>query len=225
MNKIGTLQENSLHAALKAWYTQPEDQIETAVDGYVIDLVRSDLLIEIQTGNFSAIKRKLAALLEAHPVRLIYPISYEKWILRLAGDGITQLSRRKSPKRGKIFHLFQELVRIPRFVLNANFSVEVLMVRAEVVWREDGRGSWRRKGRSIIDQRLIEVISRQQFSGPQDYRSLLPTGLPAIFTVKELARLSDQSVRCAGQMAYCLREMGVLEPVGKRGRAIVYQRS
>ncbi len=40
MNGIGTLQENSLHAALKNWYAQPGDQLEIMVDGYVIDLVR-----------------------------------------------------------------------------------------------------------------------------------------------------------------------------------------
>ena len=66
MKGIGTLQENSLHAALKTWYAQPGDQLECKVDGYVIDLVRGDLLVEVQTANFSAIKRKLLKLLEIY---------------------------------------------------------------------------------------------------------------------------------------------------------------
>ena len=69
---------------LKAWYAQPGDQLESKVDGYVIDLVRGDLLVEVQTANFSAIKRKLVKLLENHPVRLVYPIPSEKWILRIS---------------------------------------------------------------------------------------------------------------------------------------------
>ena len=36
-----------LHASLKAWYAEAGDRFEVAVDGYVIDLVRDDLLIEI----------------------------------------------------------------------------------------------------------------------------------------------------------------------------------
>ena len=56
-NHIGVMQEMALHAALKAWYAQPGDLLETKVDGYVVDIVRDGgaELIEIQTRNFSAI--------------------------------------------------------------------------------------------------------------------------------------------------------------------------
>jgi hypothetical protein len=223
MSGIGTLQENALHAALKAWYALPGDQIETVVDGYVIDLVSNNLLVEVQTGNFSKIKKKLYKLLENHPVRLVYPIPLEKWILRLSEDGTTILGRRKSPKRGRIEHIFQELVRFPGVVLNPNFSLEALFIHMEVVWRDDGRGSWRRKGRSVVDQRLIEIVSRSVFSGLDDYRKLIPPNLSSVFTVSDLAKASAQPRQLAGKMAYCLREMGIIEPVGKHGHWIAYQ--
>jgi hypothetical protein len=88
-NGIGTLKESSLHAGLKDWYAQPGDKLESPVDGYWIDLVRERLLIEIQTGSFSAIKPKLTRLLKNYPVRLVYPITREKWIVRVTGDGRT----------------------------------------------------------------------------------------------------------------------------------------
>ena len=47
-NGINTYNEKSLHADLKQWYAQPADQLEVPVDGYVIDLVRGDLLVESQ---------------------------------------------------------------------------------------------------------------------------------------------------------------------------------
>lgn len=223
MSGIGTLQENSLHAALKDWYARPGDQIETVVDGYVIDLVSDKLLVEVQTGNFSKIKKKLYKLLENHPVRLVYPIPLEKWILRLSEDGTTILGRRKSPKRGRIEHIFQELIRFPGVVLNPNFSLEAVFIHMEVVWRADGRGSWRRKGRSVVDQRLIEVISRRIFTRLDEYRTFIPSTLPRIFTVSDLAKASAQPRQLAGKMAYCLREMGIIEPVGKHGHWIAYQ--
>ena len=223
MKSIGTLQENSLHAALKTWYAQPGDQLESVVDGYVIDLVRGDQLVEVQTAHFSAIKRKLVKLLENHPVRLVYPIPSEKWILRISGDGATVLGKRKSPKRGRVRDVFQELIRIPKLVQHPNFTLEVILICEEVVWREDGRGSWRRKGRSIADRRLLEVLSRFVFARPDDFRIFIPTDLPQIFTVRDLAKLSEQPRSLARKMAYCLREMGVIELVGRRSRALAYQ--
>ena len=48
-----------------------------AVDGYVIDIVRDNLKLEIQTSNFSSIKSKLKDLVGVHRIRLIYPIAQE----------------------------------------------------------------------------------------------------------------------------------------------------
>ena len=86
-HKISTLNESPLHAALKARYARPGDRFEVPIDGFIVDIVRGDLLVEVQTGNFTAIKRKLAALTAHHPVRLVYPLAREKWIVRLAEDG------------------------------------------------------------------------------------------------------------------------------------------
>lgn len=220
---IGMLRETSLHTALKDWYARPGDQMETPVDGYVIDILRDGLLIEIQTRNFSSIRAKLARLTEAHAVRLIYPIPLEKWIVRVAADGEHQLARRKSPRRGRPEHLFAELVRFPRLLNNPNLGLEVLLTREEEIWRDDGRGSWRRKGWSIADRRLLEVVSSLSLVTPDDLRSWLPAGLPELFATTDLARRLALPARLAGKMTYCLREMGVLEITGKRRKAYLYR--
>ena len=223
MNGIGTLQESSLHAALKNWYIRPEDVLETRVDGYWIDIVRGEELIEIQTRNFSAIRRKLERLVQEHPIRLVYPIAVEKFILRVANISEKRISRRKSPKRGNAIDLFHELVRIPHLVKDPNFTLEIVYIQEEVVWQDDGLGSWRRKGWSLIDHRLITVVSRQEFHSAQDYASLLPASLPVPFTVRELAEKLGHSVPLARRMAYSLRKMGMLEFVGKRKGAYLYR--
>ena len=73
-NGIGTLRERSLHAGLKAHLARDGDSIEALVDGYHIDILRDELLIEIQTGNFGKMKSKLSKLLQTHEILLIYPI-------------------------------------------------------------------------------------------------------------------------------------------------------
>jgi hypothetical protein len=60
LNRVSVLNEKPLHAALKEWYAQPGDLLEVSVDGYVADIARGHLLVEIQTRNFAAIKQKLA---------------------------------------------------------------------------------------------------------------------------------------------------------------------
>jgi hypothetical protein len=66
MSRIGLLNEKPLHASLKQWYAQPGDRFEVAVDGFVIDIVRDDLLIEIQTRNFASINSKLCKLTQSY---------------------------------------------------------------------------------------------------------------------------------------------------------------
>ena len=133
---IGTLNEKPLHAALKAYYAQPGDRFEVPVDQFHIDLVRGDLLVEFQTAGFGAMRRKLDALLPNHPVRLVHPIAETKWIVKLDRTGTKELYRRKSPKKGCVDDLFEELVSLPTLLANENFSLEVLMIHEEDVRRE-----------------------------------------------------------------------------------------
>jgi hypothetical protein len=226
MHNIGTLREGSLHAALKAWYAQPGDQFEVKVDGSIIDIVRGDLLIEIQTRGFSSIKRKLIRLIDKHAVHLIYPIASEKWLVRSDSDG-TQISRRKSPRRGRIEHLFMEMVNIAHLIEHANFTLEVVFIREEEVWSQAANGhrrSWRNKGWTRHDRRLIEVIESKQLHNPMDFLTVLPADLPAQFTNQELAKVSRQPRYLAQRITYSLRHMGALSMVGKRGRESLYQR-
>ena len=222
---IGTLGERSLHSALKEWYALPGDQLEEEVDGFHIDIVRGSLLIEIQTTNFSSIKSKLNKLAEKHPVRLVLPIAQEKCIVRLAADGITRLGRRKSPKRGHLLLLFEEMVSIPSLIKKENFSLEVLLIQEEEVRRDDGQGSWRRKGWSVADHRLLRVVSRHVFKRPSDFLTLIPQDLSGPFSTRELADGIEQPRWLAQKMAYCLRHMGAIEVVGKKGNSLLYSAS
>ncbi|WP_424358468.1 hypothetical protein [Methanocella sp. MCL-LM] len=223
-SKIGTLNEKPLHEALKRWYAQPGDLFEVPVEGFFVDIVRGDLLIEIQTRNFSAIKRKLEKLLTNHPVRLVYPIPCAKWIVKLADNGDGPIIRRKSPKRGAFEDVFRELVRLPGLLENPNFSIELLLIEEEEVRRYDGVRGWRRRGWVTEERRLLQVVDRRTLSSPADMQAFIPAGLAEPFSVSELATATGSPARLAQKMVYCLRKTGCLAPVGKRGNAILYAR-
>jgi len=218
---IGTLNEKPLHAALKKWYAQPGDRFEVTVDGFVIDIVRGDLLIEVQTRNFAALKRKLLVLVPHRPVRLVYPIAREKWIVKLARDG-SRAHRRKSPKRGVIEHVFEELVSVPQLLANPNFSIEVVFIQEEEIRRYTGGRGWRRKGWKTHERRLLQVVDCHLFETPADMAALIPPDMAEPFTASDIAEALGRPRWLAQKMVYCLREMGALTPAGKRGRAILY---
>jgi hypothetical protein len=220
MSQIGLLNEKPLHASLKQWYARPGDRFEVRVDRFVVDIVRDDLLIEIQTRNFASINSKLCELTRSYEVRLVYPVVQEKWIVR---SGIDDGVRRKSPKRGRVEDLFWELVSIPQLLSNPNFSLEVLMIREEEMRHyEVKRKKWRHKGWVTEGRRLVDVVDRRLFQKSADWLTFVPHGLQS-FTTKDLATLADTRRELAQKMAYCLRKAKVIELIGRQGRANLYR--
>ncbi len=224
MSNIGVLNEKPLHASLKEWYAQQGDRFEVAVDGFVIDIVRDDLLLEIQTGNFASLKAKLNNLVRSHRVRLIYPIALEKWIVKLAKDKSNGSTRRKSPKRGRVEELFRVMVSFPQLLAHRNFSLEVLLIKEEEIRRHDARRRWRRQGWATVERRLLEVVDRRLFEQPADWRAFIPAKLET-FTARDLAEAINVRIPLAQKMVYCLREARLIKLTGKRGRANLYRMS
>jgi hypothetical protein len=218
------MNEHSLHAEIKKWYSLPGDYMETKVDGFIVDIVRGSLLIEVQTRSFFAIKEKLTSLLDTHRVRLVHPIPERKHLVQINTSGEV-IRRRKSPKKGKLVDLFSELVSIPTLIRADNFSIEVLMIEEEETRCNDGKGSWRRRGVSIRDKKLLCVTDRVLFRSAKDFLRFLPRHLDVRFTNKKLAREAGISISLARKITYCLRKMGIISKTGKRGKALEFRRA
>ncbi len=218
---IGTLRETGLHADLKRWYAQPGDEFEIALDGFVIDIRRGPHLIEIQTRSFSSMRRKLLALAERHPVRVVHPVPERKWIVRLDKKG-RELARRRSPKAGRIETLFKELVAIPDLVGHPNLTFDIAITHEDELWQQTGRRAWRRKGWCVVGRRLVDVVRVVPFADGRDFAALLPPELAQPFTARDLAAASGLRLSLAYKMIYCLRRMNMIAVAGKRGRAALY---
>jgi hypothetical protein len=217
------MNEFSLHSEIKKVYSLTGDQFEVKLGNYIVDILRENLIIEVQTKNFSALKEKLQVLTEKYNVRLVYPLPEKKWITQVTKDHII-LNTRKSPRKGKLTDLFRELVMIPHMIGVENFSLEVLLIDEEEVRCDDGRGSWRRRGVSIKERKLLKVNERILFQTKADYLKILPEGLNEVFTNRELSKLAKISLSTARQITYCLRKGGVVRLAGKNGRALVFQK-
>jgi hypothetical protein len=221
---IGLLNEKSLHSALKHWYATPGDLLEFPLDGYIVDILRGNQVIEIQTGNFASIKRKVRDLSCRHRVTLIYPVTQERWILEVPSTLTGSIMRRKSPKRQAVNQLFEELVSFPDLLNCPNFSIEVVSIQEEQVRRYDRRRRGKRRTWRIVERKLLRVLERSVFDAPSDLWQLIPPTLPDPFETSQLASVVGRPRWFAQKIAYCLRHSGVTTAIGKIGNSVVYSR-
>ena len=221
---IGTLNERPLHAALRRWAAEEGDRFEVRVGRFIADIVRGDQIIEIQTGSTAVLRRKLGLLLERYSVRLLLPVSVRKTVTMLDADG-TPIRSRCSPKRGSLHDAFHELINLRTFLGDPNFTIDIVLIEEEEVRRpKRGRIRPRRKTWEIHERRLIQVIDCVSLHHTADYLAFIPHGLEEPFTTADLAHAVHRPRRMAQKIAYVLREIGILIPIGKMGNAILYCR-
>ncbi len=219
--------ETSLHRQLKAHYAPRGAQLEQRIGRYRIDVIDGDELIEIQLGSLSAIRDKIAVLVKQHQVRIVKPIVARKYLVKQKRAGGQEVSRRRSPKQGTVFDLFEELVHFTRVYPHPRLVLEVVLVEIEE-FRYPGHGRrrrWRRNDHEVEDQRLVAVLGVEKFHTAADLCRLLPPKLPKQFHTGHIAEGLGVERWIAQRMAYCLREMGAIKTVGKERGAWLYKRT
>lgn len=193
--------------------------MEVELGGFVIDIYRAGLLIEIQTVSFAAMGRKLDRLLPEHEIWIVHPIAVET-VLHKPGA-----RPRRSPRRGDIYSLFDELVSVPTLLDHPHLTIEVALVAVDKHQVPDpglrrGRGGWR-----TVDRSLREIRSRHHFASIDDLAALVPSGLAPVFTTAELALAAGTTLDRARKMAYCLRANNVFTAVGRTRQGVQYRRN
>jgi hypothetical protein len=220
---IGTRRETSLHRALKVRYTGPGGRTEVVHKGFVCDGIdASGTIIEVQTSKFSAIYRKARNLSSEARLVIVYPV-IKTCLIELYDTGQKLLRSRKSPKKGGVWDIFNELIYAPLLPSLSNLSINLVMVDAVEQRIQDGKGSWRRGGVSIADRRLLAVHETLSLSGLASYRHFIPAELQGDFTVKKFAKTAGIHETAARKAVYVLARLNLIERTGKEGRAWTYR--
>ena len=224
---INLYSEHSLHEQLKAYLAGPGDRHEALVERKVIDLVRADgELVEVQTAQLGKIKAKALDLAgKGYRVRIVYPVLVERRIRRL--DPVTNelASMRKSPKRGDVYSLFDELIHAPELITASNITIQALFVKSVDIKVRDGSGSWWRKGDRTVDRELVEVISSRSFGTQADWVGLIPSDLTSPFSAIILGEALGIGAERARKILYCYCRAGFLVETGKEGRKKLYEKA
>ncbi|MGB5759205.1 MAG: hypothetical protein WBM50_19995 [Acidimicrobiales bacterium] len=196
---------------------EPGDELEFELDGFVIDIRRNDLLIEVQTGSFAAMGRKLDRLLVGYRILLVHPVPVATYLHKGGAKP------RRSPRKGDLYSVLDELVSIPTLLDHPNLTLDVLLVTVDKFQEHDpaarrGRGGWR-----TTDKRLRSVEARHRFASTEDLVELMPAELPARFTTADMAAAATMSRDAAQKLAYCLRALDRIEVVDRTRAGHLYR--
>jgi hypothetical protein len=217
--------ETSLHRDLKALYAGRDASFEVTLGKYRIDVVSGDQLVEIQHGSLAAIRDKVRALVRRHRVLVVKPIVARKLLVKRQAKGGRVTARRMSPKRGQILDLFDDLVHFTRVFPHQRLVLEVPLVEIEE-WRYPGHGRrrrWRANDHEVEDRKLVAVGEVYRLQTAADVGGLITCPLPRPFDTGHLAGSLGVQRWLAQRITYCLRKIGAVREVGKRGNARLYE--
>jgi hypothetical protein len=191
------------------------------VAGFRIDAIDPEgRLVEVQSGALGPLRDKLAHLLPSRSMTVVKPVVVLRRIVRRSRAAGPDLSARRSPRRGAVADVFDDLVGLARHFPHPNLRLDVLTVAIDEV-RIDRR---RRPGFAVADRILKDVMTTTTLVAADDLWDLLPDGLDGPFTTRDLAALLGRPIAVAQRVAYCLRLSGAAVTVGKRGNRLVYAR-
>ena len=226
---IGIMNESSLHSVLKYQYTGPGGRTEAAAGEFVADGIRSDgEYIEVQTGSFAPLVKKVKHFSSLGKVRIIHPIAVKKMIevYKPANKkGISKLLyRRRSPLKGSPWDIFDALVHAPLLPLIRGVTIEIVMVDITEKRVKDGKGTWRRRGISKKDRELTAWHESIHLKKPADYVRFIPFKKGEKFTSALLAQNAGIDKFTARKTLYVLTKLKVVKRTGKKGNSWVYVR-
>lgn len=224
LNKgIGTLGEKTLHSVLKNYYEPHNENHEIKIGSFVADIVGKNGIIEIQTGNFNTMRKKLSAFLEVTDVTIVYPIAQVKWLCWIDKNTSKITKKRRSPKKGVPQDIFYELYRIKSYLKNPNLHFIICMLEITEYRYLNGWSRDKKRGSSRCDRIPSDILNEINIETINDYKKLIPDSLPQTFTSKDFAKECKISIGCSQIALNILNYLGVVKRVSKKGNSYIYK--
>lgn len=222
-NGIGTLQEKTVHAVLKRFYEPDIAHQEIRIGNFVADIFRENEIIEIQTRNFNALRRKLDAFLPEYPVTIVYPIVHTKWLYWIDESTGEISKKRKSPKTGRTYDAYFELYKIRTYLDHPNLHLCLVLFDAKEYRLLNGWSADKKKGSTRYDRIPIRLVDEFYIGSPSEYGCMIPEGLPLQFTSADFAKKAKIPRSTANLALNILNYIHTVTRVGKRGNAYLYE--
>lgn len=220
---IGTLSEKTLHAVLKLYYETDFHSTEIKIGNFVADIVNENGITEIQTQSFDKLRKKLEAFLECTNVNLVYPVAETKWLIWIDPETGEITKKRKSPRRGSPYDIFFELYKIKPFLNHPGLRLRIVLLDIEEYRNLDGWSKNRKKGSSRYERIPVDIKGEIVIEKAEDYKKLIPAGLPEPFTSRDYSKASGLNLSSAQTALNILNHLETIKRVGKVGNAYLYE--
>ena len=246
--RIGTLGEKRLHAAIKyylcpdeACHERPVADLTTegaALDHprrMVADIYRDGHIMEVQTGGFYPLRKKLSWYLEntACRITVVHPIAAEKYLSWIDPKDGTVISRRRSPKRGRVRDVAKELYWLSDFIGDPRFSIRLLLLELEEYRLTDGWSRDGKRGSNRYERYPTALLGDVTLSTPADYAArFLPPSLTTPdgegnyppFTAATYAKATGIRGKATYSLIHLLERLGLVEEMEEKlGRSRAYR--
>lgn len=222
-NGFGTLQEKTIHEVIKDFYCYDHDFQEQRRGRYIADIAVGNDIWEVQTRAFNKLRGKLESFLKKYHVTVIYPVPVEKklyWLNQETGE-IT--GGRRSPRKGSAYDVFWELYKIRPYLPHPDLSIHIFLMDMEEYKLLNGWSRDRKRGASRYDRLPGKLRDIVRLEYTKDYLYFLPDGLPEEFTSLDLAKCAHIPRDTAQTCLLILRDLGIVELIGKQGRANLHR--
>jgi len=222
---FGTLAEKRLHAVIKKYLCDDEALHEVGVAGtrFVSDIRQGNEIIEVQTGAFYPMKKKIAYYMEHTDctVTVVHPIAKLRW-LSWVEPGSMEIAPRRRVAGERAEQLLPELYCLSEHLGNPRLRFRLLLLEVHDFRLLNGRSRDRKKGSNRYERLPLSLLEEIDFNEPSDFSIFLPEALPAHFTVKELSRHTGLRGRDAYSAARVLLALGLTVEAPPIGRAMAF---
>ena len=219
---IGTLGEKTLHAVLKLYYEEDKRYHEQKIGSFYADIARDGKITEIHTGNFYTLRKKLDFFLISHKVTVVFPIALNKTVCWIDPESGAVVSRRRSPKGGRIYDVLRELPAIKECIGDQNLTLRILLADMEDYRLLDGRGRDKKIGATKLERIPTLLAEEIDLCDKRDYMMLLPPELSDSFSREEFERAVRLERVAAHRALKLFIDLGFVRQSGKDGRKYIY---
>ncbi len=243
---IGTLREKRLHACVKRYLCPDEACHERPVGDLlrdetakprrmVADILTEGHILEVQTGGFFPLREKISWYLTHTPcsVTVVHPIPAVRYLSWISPEDGRVISRRKSPKRGRVRDVAGELYWLSDFIGDPRFSLRLLLIELEEYRIADGWSKDGKRGSNRYERFPTALMGDVTLSAPADYAEyFLPPavlspdvgGSGPLFTAAVYARATGIRGKATYSTLHLLEKLGLIRQTDEMlGRSRAYR--
>ena len=161
-NLITTYMERSLHRSLKFHFCDDESKHEIKIGRHIADACDGKTIFEIQTGNFSPLRKKIQFYLENtdFDVVVVRPIAQNRkifWIDEASGE--IKKAPRLSSKHENLASGIADLHYVNEFLGNPRLSFCFVLMEIDEIRLLDGYGKQKKIRATSVDRLAGEIYS------------------------------------------------------------------